>query len=47
MGQVLLAGEVAQVVLTGGKVASEKIQKAGFNFQFATLREALEEIYTP
>ena len=42
----LIAGEVAEVVLNGGKVSADKIRNAGFDFQFATLRSTLEEIYS-
>ena len=41
----LLAGEVAEVVLKGGKVSAEKIEKAGFEFQFKNLEQALEALY--
>ncbi|HEX8037833.1 MAG TPA: TIGR01777 family oxidoreductase, partial [Chryseosolibacter sp.] len=41
----LLAGEVAEVVLKGGKVSAEKIEKAGFEFQFKTINRALQALY--
>lgn len=41
----LIAGEVAEVVLKGGKVSAGKIQDCGFVFQFRTLRSALADIY--
>lgn len=40
-----VAGEVADIVLKGGRVSADKIQEAGFHFQFPTLRSALENIY--
>lgn len=41
----LLAGEVADVVLKGGKVSAERIEKAGFDFQFKTVDRALGALY--
>lgn len=43
----LIAGEVAQVVLDGGPISSEKIQSTGFEFRFATIREALRDLLAP
>lgn len=40
----LIAGEVAQVVLDGGPISSDKVQRAGFEFRFATVREALKDL---
>lgn len=40
----LIAGEVADVVLKGGKVSSQKIQKTGFQFRFPYVRMALEHL---
>lgn len=34
-------GEMAQIILTGRRVSSEKIEKTGFKFQFANLEQAL------
>ncbi len=42
----IIAGEVADVVLKGGRVSSEKIEKAGFDFQFRSIDSALEDLYT-
>jgi uncharacterized protein (TIGR01777 family) len=39
-----LLGEMATVVLRSNKVASEKIQEAGFQFDFDNLRAALEDV---
>ena len=39
-----IAGEVAQVVLKGGAISSQKIEDAGFRFQFSTVRSALEDL---
>lgn len=41
----LIAGEVADVVLKGGKVSADKIQQEGFDFRFNTLRSALKDIF--
>ncbi|MFD2200503.1 TIGR01777 family oxidoreductase [Shivajiella indica] len=41
----LILGEMAQMVLGGNKVSSKKIQKAGFEFRYPNLKEALEKIY--
>ena len=43
----MIAGEVAQVVLEGGPISSEKIQRTGFEFRFATIREALRDLLSP
>ena len=40
----LIAGEVADVVLKGGSISSLKIQQTGFEFQFKTVRSALEDL---
>lgn len=40
----LIAGEVAELVLKGGKISSEKIEKARFDFQFRTLDRALQDL---
>lgn len=42
----LVAGEVAEVVLKGGKISSEKIERAGFDFKFRTIDKALQELLT-
>ena len=42
----LIAGEVAEIVLEGGKVSADKLKAAGFDFRFATVRRALEDIYS-
>jgi uncharacterized protein len=36
-------GEMAQLLLTGRRVSSEKIEKTGFQFQFENLEEALKD----
>ncbi len=36
-------GEMAQLLLTGRRVSSEKIEKFGFHFQFKKLEDALKE----
>jgi len=41
----LIAGEVAEFVLHGGKVSCAKIQKAGFVFRFPTIQEALKDLF--
>jgi uncharacterized protein (TIGR01777 family) len=40
----LALGEMAEMVLTGSKVSSEKIQQAGFQFLFPDLNQALENL---
>lgn len=42
----LIAGEVADVVLKGGKISSEKIERAGFDFKFRTIDRALQDLLT-
>lgn len=41
----IIAGQVAEVVLKGGRISSGKIQSAGYVFQFPTIDAALREIY--
>jgi uncharacterized protein (TIGR01777 family) len=36
-------GEMAQIILTGRRVSSVKIEKTGFKFQFTTLKQALRD----
>lgn len=38
-------GEMAQMVLGGNRVSSEKIQGTGFNFKFGDLNQALNQIF--
>lgn len=40
----LIAGGVAELVLKGGRVSSDKIESAGFRFQFPTVEEALKDL---
>jgi uncharacterized protein len=40
----LIAGEVADVVLEGGRISSSKIEQSGFHFQFGTIRTALQDL---
>jgi NAD dependent epimerase/dehydratase family enzyme len=42
----LILGEMANMVIGGSKVSSEKIQNSGFNFKFPFLQEALQEIFS-
>jgi uncharacterized protein (TIGR01777 family) len=42
----LLLGEMSVVVLGSTKVSAQKIEKAGFDFKFTTVEEALKNIYT-
>jgi len=42
----LAMGEMADVVLSGSNVLSEKVEAEGFNFQYTTLKPALEDILT-
>ena len=39
----IVLGEMAQIVLTGQRVSSDKIENAGFKFQFSTLEKALRD----
>ena len=39
----LALGEMAQIVLKGRRVSSEKIEKTGFKFKFTNLEEALKD----
>ncbi len=41
----LILGEMSVVVLEGSRVSSKKIQDAGFNFGYGTLKEALSNLY--
>ena len=41
----LAFGEMSTVVLASTKVSAEKIEQAGFNFKFPTVKEAIREIY--
>jgi NAD dependent epimerase/dehydratase family enzyme len=40
----MILGEMAAYVLKGSKVSSEKIQRAGFQFKFTNLEEALRSL---
>jgi uncharacterized protein (TIGR01777 family) len=42
----LMLGEMAAMVLGGNRVSSQKIQKAGFEFEFPELKEALKNIFS-
>lgn len=41
----IVLGEMAQMVLGGNKVSANKIQKAGFQFKYPILEDALKKIY--
>lgn len=41
----LALGEMSAVVLGSTKVSAEKIEKAGFQFKYPTIKEAIHEIY--
>lgn len=45
-GLKLLFGEMAQMLLTGSRISSDRIQKAGFIFRFPDLDTALQELYS-
>lgn len=45
-GLKLVLGEMAAMVLGGNRVSSQKIQKAGFEFEFPELKEAIKEIFS-
>jgi len=40
----LAMGEMSEIVLSGTKASSEKLQKAGFQFQFKTIEPALHDL---
>jgi uncharacterized protein len=40
----LVLGEMSQLVLEGQRVLPERLQAAGFSFEYPTLKPALEEI---
>ena len=40
----ILLGEMADLVLKGGPVSSNKIQKAGFQFKFTKVEDALLDL---
>ena len=42
----LVLGEMAAMVLGGNRVSSQKIQKAGFEFEFPELKQALRDIFS-
>jgi uncharacterized protein (TIGR01777 family) len=42
----LVLGEMAAMVLGGNRVSSQKIQKAGFEFEFPELKAALKDIFS-
>ncbi len=41
----LFMGEMSSVVLASTKVSAGKIEQAGFNFKYPTIKEAIREIY--
>jgi uncharacterized protein (TIGR01777 family) len=41
----VIIGEMAEIVLKGSIVSSKKIQQAGFQFQFASLNQALADLF--
>jgi len=43
----LIFGEMSKMLLTGSSVSSAKIKAAGYNFQFATLKNALVDLLMP
>lgn len=42
----IILGEMAEIVLNGSRISSQKIQDAGFSFQYKTLEDALEDLYS-
>jgi uncharacterized protein len=42
----LVLGEMAAMVLGGNRVSSQKIQKAGFEFEFPELKGALKDVFS-
>jgi NAD dependent epimerase/dehydratase family enzyme len=43
----IILGEMANLVLYGNKISSEKISQAGYTFRFTNLREALIDLLRP
>ena len=43
----MVLGEMSEMVVKGNKVSSEKIEKAGFQYQFRGLRDALNDLLKP
>jgi hypothetical protein len=41
----IMYGELSTTITGGNKVSSEKIEKAGFQFQFNELQPALNDIF--
>ena len=41
----LVLGEMAAMVLGGNRVSSQKVQKAGFDFEFPDLEPALKDLF--
>ncbi|RYE00857.1 MAG: TIGR01777 family protein, partial [Sphingobacteriaceae bacterium] len=41
----LLMGEMSAVVLSSTRVSADKIERAGFQFKYPTIKEAIREIY--
>lgn len=41
----LVLGEMANIVIGGNKVSSEKVEKEGYIFEFPYIKEAVSEIY--
>ena len=40
----LMFGELSEALLEGSRASSEKIQKAGFQFEFPDLKDALKNL---
>ena len=40
----LMLGELSEMLLTGAKVVPHRLQEAGFEFRYTTLKPALEQI---
>ncbi|MEO9483263.1 MAG: TIGR01777 family oxidoreductase [Ekhidna sp.] len=40
----LIVGEMADILVGGNRVSSRKVERTGFNFQFATLDDALQDL---
>lgn len=41
----IILGERALMVLKGNKISNQKVKKAGFNYEFSNLKNALEDLY--
>ena len=41
----VLVGKMADILVSGNRVSSQKIEKSGFKFQFPTIGKALSDLF--